>query len=45
MHILLVATMFDSEKKSVTNKLLMEDLFLLDKAVTIESVLPNSILR
>lgn len=37
--------MFDLEKKSVANKLLMEHLFLLDKAVTIESVLANSILR
>jgi len=37
--------MLDLEKKSVANKLLMEDLFLLDKAVTIESVLANSILR
>ena len=45
MHISLVATMFDSEKKSVANKLFIEHLFLLDKAVTIESVLPNSILR
>ena len=39
-----VATMFDSEKR-VANKVSMEDLFLLDKGVTIESVIANSIPR
>ena len=37
-----VTTLFDSEKR-VASKVSMEDLFLLDKGVTIESVTANSI--
>ena len=37
-----VTTMFHSEKR-VANKVSMQDLFLLDKGLTIESVIANSI--